>query len=163
MLADPIKNHRMLMRKYGESKFLLAFSNTVDNSLYTHPTKAYLTPRWTDGLAAGAVIAGMTPKSLTANRLLWPAATLDFGATGRDEGLSILAAAVKSWRPEQAAANYTMAMERLDWRWRFASIAAALGESPVRLATELERLKREIAKRRSASITQLPISFAEHP
>ena len=163
MLADPIENYRMLMRKYGESKFLLAFSNTVDSSFYTHPTRAYLTTRWTDGLAAGAVIAGIAPKSPTADRLLWPAATLDFGGTDRDEGLSILAAAVKSWRPEQAAANYTMAMERLDWRWRFAAIAAALGESPVRLATELEQLKREIGKRRSPPITQLPNSFAEHP
>lgn len=148
MCADTIENHRMLMHTYGQSKFLLAFSNTVHRTSFTHPTRAYLTPRWPDGLAAGAIIAGIAPKSPTADRLLWPGATLDLGSTSRDEGLTILAAAVASWRPEQAVANYAMALERFDWRWRFADIAAALGESPARLTAELDHLKREIAKHR---------------
>jgi hypothetical protein len=136
----------MLMRIYGESKFLVAFSNTADGSSYTHPTSAYLTPRWLDGLAAGAIIAGIAPKSQTVDRLLWPGATLDLRETSREVGLMNLAAAVASWRPEQAAANYAMAMKQLDWRWRFAQIAKALGESPSRLDAEVGQLKREIAK-----------------
>lgn len=145
-LSGSIENQRMLMRRYGDSKFLLAFSNAVHSAPYTHPTRAYLTGRWTDGLAAGAVIAGIAPKSPTADRLLWPGATLNLSSVRREDGLAILAEAVAFWRPEQAAANYYMALQNLDWRWRFAAIAAALGESPSRLFTELDQVKREIAK-----------------
>ncbi len=145
-LSDAIENQRMLMRRYGDSKFLLAFSNTAHGSPHTHPTRAYLTGRWTDGLAAGAIIAGIAPKSPTADRLLWPGATLNLGGVRLEDGLAILAEAVASWRPEQAAANYSMALQHLDWRWRFAAIAAALGETPSRLFIELDQVKQEIAK-----------------
>ena len=149
ILQDLIENQRMLMRQYGDSKFLLAFSNAVHRELHTHPTREYLTARWTDGLAAGAIIAGIAPKSPTANRLLWPGATLDLGSVGRVDGLAILAEAVASWRPEQAAANHLMALQRFDWRWRFSAIAAALGESPHRLAAELNLLKEKIGRRKA--------------
>jgi len=144
--SDPIENMRMLMERYGDTKFLLAFSNTVHNTPNAHPTHAYLTGRWSDGLAAGAIIAGVAPESPTANRLLWSGATLDLGGVTRDDGLEILAAAVASWRPEQAATNYHLALRRFDWRWRFDAIAAALGERPSRLAIELKQVERIIAR-----------------
>ena len=141
---NEIENHRMLMSQYAESKFLLAFSNTAHRDAYTHPTRAYITGRWTDGLAAGATIAGVAPKSTTADGLLWPGATLDLNGIDRDRGLDVITSAVASWTPDRALKNYWMAAERLDWRWRFLDIANALKERAPRLSAEVGQLKQQI-------------------
>jgi hypothetical protein len=39
----PEENQRELMREYAKSKFLLAFSNSADESTYTHSTREYIT------------------------------------------------------------------------------------------------------------------------
>ena len=39
-----------------------AFSNAVSPAPYTHPSREYLTGRWTDSLASGATTAGITPR-----------------------------------------------------------------------------------------------------
>nr|BFF09371.1 hypothetical protein GCM10025699_06740 [Microbacterium flavescens] len=63
------------------ARFVLAFSNLTSGASYTHPTRDYLTARWTDGLAHGAVVAGAAPASTTARELLWPGATLELPRT----------------------------------------------------------------------------------
>lgn len=144
MLPDQIENHRHVMRTYAQSKFVLAFSNGVDGSRYTHPTREYLTGRWTDALAAGAVVAGVPPRSADADLGLWPGATLDLGTTRRGVGLGALAEAARAWRPRDAARNHALALERLDWRWRFAALARAFDEPAPRLRAELTELRRRV-------------------
>lgn len=139
------KNQAVLKNLYKQTKFLLAFSNAAHFNHYTHPTRQYITARWTDALACGAIVAGIAPNEPSINRLLWDGATLDLKSIKIDEGLEIIAEAVKIWKPEQAKKNQQLALERLDWRWRFAEIAIVLGESPKRLDEEVKLLKQKIA------------------
>jgi len=139
-----LENHRFLADVYGASKYILAFSNSVNPEKYTHPTRQYLTGRWVDSLGCGATVAGIRPRSDTADELLWPGATLEFPSIQRHEGLEILAAALASWNPGIAAGHYRMALQRLDWRWRFNTLAALFRINPRALADELVRLRKQI-------------------
>lgn len=138
-------NQIALMQLYQQSKFMLAFSNTAHRDHYTHPVRQYITERWTDALACGAVVAGIVPNEPSIKRLLWDGATLELGTIKIKDGLQIIAEAAKLWKPEQALKNYQYALQRLDWRWRFADIAAVLGESPKRLIEEIKWLEQKIA------------------
>jgi hypothetical protein len=138
------KNQQALMRLYQQSKYLLAFSNSAHPNHYTHPTRQYITGRWTDALACGAIVAGIAPNEPSIKRLLWDGATLDLKSIKINEGLPIIAEAAKLWKPEQAIKNHLLALERLDWRWRFVEIAAVLKESPKRLSEEIKLLKHKI-------------------
>lgn len=124
-----------------KSKFVLAHTNFVDDSLYTHPTKEYITARWTDSLACGCIVAGCPPKTDCAyNELLWPGALLEFGSGNRANALPLLEQAIKSWTPLDALYNYRMSLEKLDWRWRFKSIADQLEMSFPKLDADLEKI-----------------------
>ena len=138
------KNQNALKDLYQQTKYLLAFSNSVDLSLYTHPTRQYITARWTDALACGATVAGIVPNEPSIERLLWDGATLDLKSIKINEGLQVIAEAAKKWKPEQAIRNHQLSLERLDWRWRFAEIALVLDESPKRLGEEINILKQKI-------------------
>ena len=48
-----------LLHSLARAKYTLAFSNLVDASDYTHRSRAYITGRWTDALAHGAIVAGV--------------------------------------------------------------------------------------------------------
>lgn len=41
-----------LMKHYADTRFTLAFSNSVDSRPYTHQTRQYITGRWSDALAS---------------------------------------------------------------------------------------------------------------
>jgi hypothetical protein len=139
-----LENHRFLADAYGDSKYILAFSNSVNPEKYTHPTRQYLTGRWVDSLACGATVAGIRPRSDTAQELLWPGATLEFPSIDRHAGLEILADALGSWHPGIAANHYLMALQKLDWRWRFNMLATLFRISPGALANELALLRKQI-------------------
>ena len=139
--TGPLANQRALMKAYGASKFMLAFSNLSHPTTYTHPTRDYITGRWVDALAAGACVAGSVPRGAMVDSLLWPEATLELGTTDRDEGLLVIADAVARWTPEVARTNHTRALERLDWRHRFAAIAEAFDHTPANLAQEIALLR----------------------
>lgn len=142
---SPEKNQQMLMGLYKQSKFLLAFTNIAHPNIYTHATRQYITARWTDALACGAVVAGMPPNEPSINRLFWDGATLDIKSTHIVEGLEIIDEALKQWKPEQAVINHQLALERLDWRWRLAEIALVLNEKPKKLNLEIQMLNQKIA------------------
>lgn len=148
--ADPTVNNQMLlMDHYKQTKFLLAFSNTAHRNGYTHATRQYITARWTDALACGAIVAGIPPREAGIDKLLWEGATLDLKTTRIDEGLQVISHALSTWKPEQATKNYQLSLERLDWRWRFSEIALVLNESPKRLSEEIKLLKQKIADGKS--------------
>jgi hypothetical protein len=134
---DANANQAALMRGLSQAKFSLAFSNRASPAPYTHPTREYLTGRWTDSLASGAVVAGIAPRTTGASELLWPHATLELSTTNREAGIEEIVAAVRAWSPETALDNYRRALERLDWRWRFQQLADALQLQARRLSDEL--------------------------
>jgi hypothetical protein len=143
-LDSSSKNQEMLMKLYRQTKFLLAFSNSVNPTVYTHQTRQYLTARWTDALACGAIVAGIPPQEPSIDRLLWEGATLNLGSIRIEDGLQVILEAKHSWQAGQAARNHQQALKRLDWRWRFATIANVFDESPKRLNYELKLLKQRI-------------------
>ncbi len=138
------QNLEFLMNIYGNSKYILAFSNSVNPEKYTHPTRQYLTGRWVDALGCGAVVAGIAPRGPGIDDLLWPGATLDLGSIRRSEGLEVLASALRKWTPDTAVNNFAMALKILDWRWRFKVLADVCGISSVPLAAELKLLQNRI-------------------
>lgn len=138
----PEDGQRILESYLMRARTILAFTNLVDETIYTHPTKEYVTGRWTDALAFGAIPAGKRPNTAT-SRLLVPdhlSLEIDYHDTARaaaqlqaylhDSQFSTLA--------EQAMAH---ARRVLDWRHRFVALGAELG-LPVseRLRTDLDKL-----------------------
>jgi hypothetical protein len=140
------ENQTAIMTACGSAKFVLAFSNTAHRSTYTHPSRQYLTARWTDALASGAVVAGIPPREPSIDEMLWTGATLDLKTLDRHKGLSTIVEALGAWEPALVRTNHLMALQRLDWRWRFAEILrlAALSSTP--LETELGNLRQQIEK-----------------
>jgi len=138
---DADESQRWLLQHYGQARYSLAFSNLANPASYTHPTRDYLTARWTDALAAGATVAGIAPAAPSVQGLLWPGATLELGGVGRAGGLGLIAEAVRAWRPEQASRNARLALARLDWRWRLEVLARALEVAPAALSADLAELR----------------------
>jgi hypothetical protein len=140
MRDDATANQSELMRCLSRAKFVLAFSNAVSPAPYTHPTREYLTGRWTDSLASGASLAGIAPRVAATTELLWPGALLELGGTDPAEGIEQIATAVADWDSQVALENHRRALDTLDWRWRFRELAAALDVKTDRLDAELDEL-----------------------
>jgi len=143
---NSLQNQKLMMNAYGASKFILAFSNAVNCDPNNHPTREYLTGRWVDALGCGAIVAGVAPRSPSADGLLWGGATLELGSVRRNDGLQVVASALRQWTPEMAATNYRMALGRLDWRWRFKALADVCGIRSAPLTLELQLLEERIAQ-----------------
>ncbi len=152
MDADPIRNQENLRSAVTAAKFTLSFTNRVSPAPYTHPTREYLTARWTDALAMGATVAGISPTSVSTTSLLWPTALLELKDTSLDNGLNTIAEAVRAWTPQRARENYLRALERLDLRWRLASISNIIGFESAVLHREVGRLQAELSELRSESL-----------
>lgn len=130
---------------YGRSKYVLAQTNQADPTTYTHPEKEYITARWTDALASGAGIAGIAPSS-DLDILNWPGAILDFSDEDPTRNFDEIQAALEAWTPDQALRNHWMALQRLDWRWRFKTLAEILELSSPSLDRDLVTLQGEIER-----------------
>jgi hypothetical protein len=141
---NTLQNQRLMMNVYADTKYVLAFSNAANPEPYTHPTRQYLTGRWVDGLAGGSVLAGVHPQGESASALLWNEATLNFGTVRREEGLQVLAAALREWTPQLAVKNHAMALKTFDWRWRFQTLAGTFGLTFDRLDNEIKLLRERI-------------------
>ncbi|MFV0463478.1 MAG: hypothetical protein ACK5MP_09845 [Nostocoides sp.] len=123
---------------------------------YTHPTRQYLTGRWLDALASGAVVAGAVPLCQANDELPWPEATLEPPPEDMPSGMAPLREAVNSWTPDRARLNHAMALRRLDWRHRFAAIAENLGWSSASLQAELDRFQVRVAGVDSQPTSECP-------
>jgi hypothetical protein len=148
---NSLQNQKLMMNVYAHSKYVLAFSNLANPEPYTHPTRQYLTGRWVDGLAGGAILAGISPQGKSIEALLWKGATLEFGTTRRAVGLKVLAEALRGWDPSYALRNYEMALLNLDWRWRFKVLADAYNLKPISLLNEMNLLQTKITETKSWS------------
>ena len=155
--SDATDNERGLMGMLSRTKFALAFSNRVSPEGHTHPEREYITGRWTDALASGSTVAGISPRSESVQSLLWPEALLDVGTTDQVEGLKVIASAVREWTPERAQINYIRSLETFDWRWRFKTLAEALDTRSSKLDAELAHLQNVIRSTRpTAAIHTTP-------
>lgn len=136
---DPLQNQEAVRAALAQARLVLAFSNLVSPAPYTHPTRDYLTGRWTDALAAGCRVAGVAPRS--AATLLWPEATLEVSSDSRAEAWPVLAEAAAAWTPERAAGQRRRARRELDWRLRLQRLCTAMGwPLPPALDAELAAL-----------------------
>jgi hypothetical protein len=144
-MNSPEEQQRGLMRDhYGRAKFTLAHSNLAAPDSYTHPTKDYITARWTDALASGSTVAGVPPLS-DSDLIDWPGALLPFDRIDLQHNLDAIVAAVSDWTPCWPRRNHLHALKRLDWRWRFDRLAKHLGITPTPLRSEINRLEAKIS------------------
>ncbi|PIE23461.1 MAG: GTPase [Planctomycetota bacterium] len=139
------EGQRMLRATLVQAKYVLAFSNRVGNADYTHKRHEYVTGRWTQALAAGACVAGLSPRCRATRELLWPEGLLELSGIDLESGIAEVAAAAQTWTPEVAVQNRQKALERLDWRHRFAELASALEWSAPRLQAELDEIRELLA------------------
>lgn len=138
---DAAANQAAVRTALTQAKIILAFSNLVSPAAYTHPTRDYVTARWTDGLAAGCLIAGAAPKA--AAQILWPGATLEISPTDPASAWPVLQKAAQAWTPVEARRHQRLARQRLDWRHRLRALCETMGwPVPDPLADELRRLAR---------------------
>lgn len=127
---------------YARAKFVMAHTNLSDQKYYTHRAKEYITERWTDALSSGASVVGRPPMSDWAvSAELWPGALHDVSDTDHKAGVARISQLVADWKPADARRHRRLALERLDWRHRFAEIAAYLGHQPPRLVAELDEIR----------------------
>src|SRR4029078_11209436 len=143
--GDADGNQRSVMDAMAAAKYTLSFSNVASPAAYTHPTREYLTGRWTDALASAAVVAGVAPRCEAAEAVLWPGATLDLGTTDREAGLAVLREATAAWTPREAQLTHARGLERGGWRWRLKEITRTMGWYAPRLEAELDQLRARVA------------------
>ncbi|MBM7499212.1 hypothetical protein JOD52_000052 [Brachybacterium muris] len=146
MDPDPAVNQQNVRSTLLRSKFVLAFSNLVSPADYTHPTRDYVTGRWTDALGAGAIVVGVAPRA--ADRTLGPASTIEIDSLDLSRGIAQICEAVERWSPSIPEQTHAHARATLDWRWRIHEIALALGLAPsARFQDELSELETGGCKR----------------
>jgi len=140
------ENQRIVANTFATTKFSVSFTNALSPSIQTHPQRQYITARWTDALACGVTVAGVPPKCTSVDKLFWPGALLDLGTVELEAGLDLLKSAASTWTPARAELNHFRALERLDWRLRFETIAQHFGgQIPARLQSELVDLRARVA------------------
>lgn len=124
-----------------ESKIVLAFTNKVSPTNYTHPTKEYLTGRWIDALAWGCVVAGQVPQTQVSKDYLWEGATLYLPHEDLWEGLAIIAQYLEGYTEEFAVHQVVEALRNFDWRFRFEVLLNRMSVSSVDLDNDVQKMK----------------------
>ncbi|WP_246956552.1 glycosyltransferase family 1 protein [Brachybacterium sp. Marseille-Q7125] len=124
--ADEAQSQHLLHQALDRSRAVLAFTNLRSPANYTHPTRDYLTGRWTDALAHGCVMVGEVPGSSSARELVPKWAQLTVPADDPRTGLEMVAQARLGWDEALRERIRAHAREKLDWRLRFARIAEDL-------------------------------------
>lgn len=138
--ASPLKSHANVQDALRASKTVLAFGNSHDRSTYTHPTREYVTGRWTDALAHGTQIAGIPPRCLATDVLLSEDALIEVPAEDAVQGVSIISEHLRSWTPRRARDIRVEALRRVDWRHRLGVIRDDFGVTAPRLDEALDQI-----------------------
>jgi len=140
-----------LFSYYRRAKFTIAHTNLISAHGSTHPTKDYITARWTDSAASGTTVVGVQPKTDSAMQdLLWPEGLVHLESVEPEHVVERVRDALEAWTPERARLNYVNALERLDWRWRLREIARRLDWPTAVLDAELEQLTKTAQAERAA-------------
>lgn len=140
------ETYRALMSDHlATAKFVLAHSNLVDEAGFTHPTKEYLTARWTDAFACGAVVVGVQPKADPLYREIESDAVVDLASADRAPEFDRIVSEIRAWGPERAEAVHRMALRKFDWRWRLRDLGQAMTLPMSRLEDELAEIEARLA------------------
>ena len=136
---DDQSSRSTLFAALSRSKMTLAWGNAHAPSDYTHPSREYISGRWTDAMACGTQVLGIPPDCAAA-RLL-PAEALVI-PDGTEEGavLAAASAATQAWTPDIAQRIRAHAVSHLDWRHRFDAIRTAMDIDAPRLDADLQAL-----------------------
>jgi hypothetical protein len=148
--AAGANNQQQVRDHLLRAKVVLASSNLASPAPYTHPTREYITARFTDAVACGTLIAGQPPRCRAAE-LLPKAGLVAIDVTSREAGLSRLKAAVDGWSAATADSIHAHALTHLDWRHRVRHLAEDLGVTTPTMTSELAMLDDAIAEGRPAN------------
>ena len=144
--ASASEASRALHSAYRRSRAVLAFHNLASPAPYVHGSRTYLTGRWVDALAHGALVVGRAPTSATAREIVPEWATVEIDPHSLEPGMRAIAGALADWSPRTAKRIQEHAARELDWRWRLRTIAADLDRATPVLDEEIARLERQAAR-----------------
>ncbi|MFW0119788.1 glycosyltransferase family 1 protein [Rothia sp. P5764] len=139
---------KMLNNALSQTKSVLAFSVKVSPRNYTHPTKDYITGRWLDALAWGAVVVGQKPDSASSRDLLWDTATVDISPDDIRRGMKQISEALDSFSRKQASINILNSLENFDWRHRFSSLFDHMGITSKKLNQDMSDMSQILIQER---------------
>ena len=140
--ASAAESSIALHRAYRRSRAVLAFNNLASPAPYVHASRTYLTGRWVDALAHGALVMGRAPTTPTAQELVPDWARVEIDPSSLESGMPTIASTLSAWRPSTAARIQAHAARALDWRWRLRTVAADLDRRAPLLEEEIARLER---------------------
>lgn len=138
---SPVESTQHLERALKDSKVVLAFTNKISPTRYTHPTKEYLTGRWIDALGWGCMVAGQIPQTKVSEKYLWPQATLEVPYDNMGEGLHKIAEKLKTIDNHYAQQQIINTLENFDWRFRFNDLLEKINRPSRMLSNDIERIK----------------------
>ncbi|MGQ4509807.1 glycosyltransferase [Dermabacteraceae bacterium P13147] len=118
-----------LFAAYARTRAVLAFNNLLSPAGYTHPTRSYLTGRWTDAYAHGALVAGVAPDTPTTRELVPDWMRIDLSPTDRAASLRTVREALAQSDTELSSRIQLHAAEHLDWRARATVLAKDFSRS----------------------------------
>ncbi|GAB3578085.1 hypothetical protein [Calidifontibacter terrae] len=138
LAPDGAQNQRLVIDHLLRSKVVLASSSLASPADYAHPSRDYISARFTDAVACGTRIAGQRPRCQAAD-LIPDAAWIELPAA-RDEALAQLRSAVSDHTNQRVIDLQIAALDRLDWRHRLRAISDTLGSPTAILAQEMDQL-----------------------
>lgn len=129
---------------YARSRVVLASGNASSPATYTHPTKEYVTGRWTDAFANGCLVGGTPPRCGAASILLPPYGLIHTPPNDVAAGMD----AIRGHLDEEGDASMRLrrfALLQLDWRHRLKRVFSIAGTDTRLLDEEIKQLEHAAA------------------
>ncbi|WP_289231246.1 hypothetical protein [Barrientosiimonas endolithica] len=139
LATDGSTNQRTVHDQLRRAKVVLASSSLDSPSAYRHPTRDYLSARFTDAVANGTLIAGSSPRCRAAD-LLPSDALIPMDVSSLEVGLPALRAALETYDTGAPLRLSRHALRMLDWRHRIRIIADEFELNPATLDQELAQI-----------------------
>lgn len=133
------ESRQYLLHEMAQSKMVMAWGNASAPAPYTHPTREYISGRWTDALACGAQVLGIPP-DCAAQALLPREALVVPDSDSEGDVVGAARTASRAWTPSIAARIRAHAVRHLDWRHRFDEVRNLLDLRAPRLDASLAGL-----------------------
>lgn len=140
--ASDADSRRFLLHAMTRAKMVMAWGNASAPAPYTHPTREYISGRWTDAIACGAQVLGIPP-ACAALDLLPREALVIPNSDSETDVVGAARTASREWTPETAARLRAHAVKHLDWRHRFHDVRRVLDVKAPRLDVALAALNGE--------------------
>ena len=138
---DHVATRDALMAALSRARMTMAWSNAHSPARYTHPTREYISGRWTDAMSRGTQVLGIPPDCAAAELLPVEGLVIP-ESTSEADVVEAAAAAAQSWTTDVPRRIRAHAVAHLDWRHRFDTIRRVLGLHAPLLEAELARIAR---------------------